>query len=233
SLYDFANYATAPAFTIYDTGGADTLDASGYGANQIISLNAEAFSSIGGITNNIAIARGVVIEGAIGGNGADGLLGNSHANFLAGNAGADTLDGSAGDDSLDGGAGNDRLIGGEGFDIADYHSANEAVFLDLLSGAASGLEYGQDVLIGIEGAVGGQGSDSFMGDADNNMLFGNAGDDTLNGGLGADSLYGGAGNDLLIADGLGGVYDSGEGDDVVLLGGNQLADILDPFAAWG
>jgi len=233
SLYDFANYTTAPAFTIYDTGGSDTLDASGYGANQIISLNAEAFSSIGGITNNIAIAHGVVIEGAIGGNGADSLLGNSHANFLAGNAGADTLDGSAGDDSLDGGAGNDRLIGGEGFDIADYHSANEAVFLDLLSGAASGLEYGQDVLIGIEGAVGGQGADSFMGDAGNNMLIGNAGDDTLNGGLGADSLYGGAGNDLLIADGLGGVYDSGEGDDVVLLGGTQLADILDPFAAWG
>ncbi|MFM7610538.1 MAG: calcium-binding protein, partial [Alphaproteobacteria bacterium] len=173
------------------------------------------------------------IKNVLGGNGADNILGDAAANVLAGGNGADTLDGGADNDSLNGGTGDDSLIGGEGFDIADYHSANEAVFLDLLSGAASGLEYGQDVLIGIEGAVGGQGSDSFMGDADNNMLIGNAGDDTLNGGLGADSLYGGAGNDLLIADGLGGVYDSGEGDDVVLLGGNQLADILDPFAAWG
>ncbi|MCZ8142095.1 MAG: M10 family metallopeptidase C-terminal domain-containing protein [Acetobacteraceae bacterium] len=232
SLYDFANYTTAPAFTIYDTGGSDTLDASGYGANQTINLTAEAFSSIGGISNNIAIARGVVIEGAIGGNGEDRLFGNSDANFLAGNAGADTLDGSAGNDSLDGGGGNDCLMGGEGFDIADYHLANEAVFLDLLSGEASGPDFGQDVLIGIEGAAGGQGADSFMGDAGANMLIGNAGDDTLNGGLGADSLYGGAGNDLLIADGLGGVFDTGDGDDVLLLGGTQLADILAPFAAW-
>jgi Ca2+-binding RTX toxin-like protein len=72
-----------------------------------------------------------------------------------------------------------------------------------------------------------------MGDAGNNMLIGNAGDDTLNGGQGADSLYGGAGNDLLIADGLGGVFDSGEGDEVVLLGGTQLADMLALFAAGG
>ncbi|MFN7306478.1 MAG: M10 family metallopeptidase C-terminal domain-containing protein, partial [Acetobacteraceae bacterium] len=221
SLYDFANYTTAPAFTIYDTGGSDTLDASGYGANQTINLNAEAFSSIGGISNNIAIARGVVIEGAIGGNGADRLFGNSYAHFLAGNAGADTLDGSAGNDSLDGGSGNDCLMGGEGFDIADYQSANEAVFLDLLSGAASGPDFGQDVLISIEGAAGGQGADSFMGDEGANMLIGNGGDDSLNGGQGADSLYGGAGNDLLIADGLGGVFDTGDGDDVVLLGGTQ------------
>jgi Ca2+-binding RTX toxin-like protein len=65
------------------------------------------------------------------------------------------------------------------------------------------------------------------------MLIGNAGDDTLNGGQGADSLYGGAGNDLLIADGLGGVFDTGDGDDVVLLGGTQLADILALFGSWG
>jgi serralysin len=112
SLYSFANYATAPAFTIYDTGGADTLDTSGYAANQIINLSAEAFSSIGGVNNNITIARGVVIEGAIGGNGADSLLGNASDNVLVGNAGNDTLDGGAGHDSLDGGAGNDVLFAG-------------------------------------------------------------------------------------------------------------------------
>ena len=310
SLYDFANYSNAPAFTVYDTGGADTLDASGYSANQIINLNAEALSSIGGNINNISIARGVVIEGAIGGDGADSLFGNSDGNFLVGNAGADTLDGSAGDDSLDGSAGGDSLIGGEGldlltyagatdamtidlaghrvtsaagndtlsgiehvfggegadsilgdaaanilaggngadtlagsaggdsliggegFDVADYDSASEAIILDLLSGTALSLQSGLDRLVSIEGAVGGQGADSFVGDAGDNILFGNAGDDTLNGILGADTLYGGTGNDLLAADGLSDVFDSGEGHDVVLMGGAQLADILAMFEAW-
>jgi Ca2+-binding RTX toxin-like protein len=50
------------------------------------------------------------------------------------------------------------------------------------------------------------------------------------GGTGSDSLYGGAGNDLLIADGLGDYIDGGEGDDVILLGNAQLADILALFA---
>ncbi|MCA3278319.1 MAG: M10 family metallopeptidase C-terminal domain-containing protein [Roseomonas sp.] len=232
SLYDFANYTNAPAFTIYDTGGADTLDASGYTANQIINLNAEAFSSIGGFSNNITIARGVVLEAAIGGNGADSLFGNADGNLLAGNTGADTLDGGAGNDSLDGSAGDDRLIGGEGFDIADYYAASEAIILDLLSGTASGLDSGLDVLISIEGAVGGQGADSFMGDAADNMLMGNAGSDTLIAGNGSDILVGGAGNDLLIADGLDDIFEAGDGDDVVLLGGTQLVDILAQFASW-
>jgi serralysin len=233
SLYDFANYTNAPAFTIYDTGGADTLDASGYGVNQIINLNAEAFSSIGGFSNSIAIARGVILEGAIGGNGADSLFGNSNGNVLAGNTGADTLDGGTGNDSLNGSAGDDRLIGGEGFDIADYHAAREGVILDLLSGTASGVDVGLDVLISLEGAVGGQGADSFIGDAGDNMLMGNGGNDTLIAGGGEDIIHAGAGNDLLIADGFGDFFDSGDGDDVVLLGGTQLADITALFASWG
>ena len=230
SLYDFANFATVPAFTIYDTGGADTLDASGYGANQIINLNAEAFSSIGGLSNNIAIARGVVIEAAIGGDGADSMLGNAGDNLLAGNAGADTLDGGAGNDSLDGGAGNDRLIGGDGADIIDYGRFSSAISFNLAAGTISGSDMGTDTLFGIEGAAGGQGADDFFGDAGNNLFFGNAGADTLIGGAGSDSLFGGAGDDLLIADGLGDHIEAGDGDDVVLLGGTQLADILALFA---
>lgn len=126
SLYDFANYTTAPAFCIYDTGGVDTLDTSGYGANQVINLNPEAFSSIGGLTNNIAIARNVIVEAAIGGDGADSIIGSASNNMLMGNAGADTLLGGLGNDSLFGGAGNDMLMadgfgvlieGGEGDDV--------------------------------------------------------------------------------------------------------------------
>lgn len=94
--------------------GLDNL----YAANQIINLNAQAFSSIGGLTNNVANARGVVIEAAIGGDGADSMLGN---------AGSDTLDGGAGDDLLitdgiadylDAGAGDDVILLG-GTQLAD------------------------------------------------------------------------------------------------------------------
>jgi serralysin len=221
SLYDFANFATVPAFSIYDTGGTDTLDASDYGVNQTINLNAEAFSSIGGLNNNISIARGVIIEGAVGGNGADSLLGNAGNNLLLGNAGDDTLDGSAGDDSL---------IGDTGLDIADYSRAISSISVNLAAGAASGSDIGADMLSGIEGAAGGQGGDFFIGDAGNNLLSGNAGGDTLNGGTGSDSLYGGAGDDLLISDGLEDYLDAGAGDDVILLGSTQLADILASFA---
>ncbi|MGI9127927.1 MAG: M10 family metallopeptidase C-terminal domain-containing protein [Roseomonas sp.] len=230
SLYDFANYTTAPAFTIYDTGGSDTLDASGYSANQIIDLNAEAFSSVGGLTNNIGIARGVVMEAAQAGNGADSIMGNAAANVLSGGAGADTLNGGLGNDSLDGGAGNDCLIGGDGLDIADYWVASGGIIVNLVTGSASGSAIGTDMLMGMEGAAGGQGADSMIGNAGNNILSGNAGADTLNGGAGSDSLYGGAGNDMLIANGSGGSFDGGAGDDVILLGGTQLADILALFA---
>ena len=230
SLYDFANFATVPAFTIYDTGAADTLDASGYGANQIINLNAEAFSSIGGLSNNIAIARGVVIEAAIGGDGADSMLGNAGDNMLAGNADGDTLNGGAGNDSLDGGTGDDRLIGGDGTDIFDYRLVSGAISFNLAAGTASGSDIGTDTLFGIEGAAGGQGADDFFGDAGNNLFFGNAGTDTLIGGAGSDSLFGGVGDDLLISDGLGDHIEAGDGDDVILLGGAQLADILALFA---
>ncbi|MCA3301059.1 MAG: M10 family metallopeptidase C-terminal domain-containing protein [Roseomonas sp.] len=230
SLYDFANYSTAPAFTIYDTGGTDTLDASGYGANQIINLNAEAFSSIGGPTNNIAIARGVVIEAAIGGDGSDSIIGNATNNLLMGNAGADTLDGGASNDSLVGGAGDDRLIGGAGLDITDYSQAIGAISVNLAAGTASGSDIGTDTLLGVEGAAGGPGADSFIGDTGDNLLSGIAGSDTLIGGAGSDSLYGGAGDDLLITDGIADYLDAGAGDDVILLGGTQLADILALFA---
>ena len=230
SLYDFANYTTTPAFTIYDTAGSDTLDASGYGINQTINLNAEAFSSIGGLSNNISIARGVVIEGAIGGEGADSMLSNTADNVMSGNGGADTLDGGAGNDSLDGGAGNDRLIGGAGTDIVDYSRLNGAVSFDLGAGTASGSGIGTDVFLDIEGAAGGQGADYFIGDAGNNLFFGNTGADTLNGGAGIDSLYGGAGDDLLITDGQNDYLDAGAGDDFILLGSTQLTDILALFA---
>ena len=77
---------------------------------------------IGGLTNNIAIAHGVVIEAARDGDGADSILGNAGDKILAGNAGGDTLIGDAGRDSLYGGSGDDLLIT-DGLD--DYVDAGD------------------------------------------------------------------------------------------------------------
>jgi serralysin len=83
------------AITIVDNGGIDTLDYSTFSASQLINLNAETFSNVGGSVGNLSIARGTVIENAVGGTGADTLTGNGAANRLTGGLGNDTLNGGA------------------------------------------------------------------------------------------------------------------------------------------
>ena len=97
-VHDFSQFTRAPSLSIWDTGGIDTLDFSGYSQNQLIDLNAEAFSNLNGISHVISIARGVVIENAIGGSGIDTITGNAASNVLTGGAGNDILDGGAGID---------------------------------------------------------------------------------------------------------------------------------------
>src|SRR5213075_3461850 len=94
AVFNFSNYTSAPALTIYDSGGNDTLDCSGYSAAQTIDLHAGAFCSVGGLVHNIGIATNTVIETAIGGSGSDTLIANDFGC------------------TLDGGGGNDALIGG-------------------------------------------------------------------------------------------------------------------------
>jgi len=120
SMYNFATYSTAPALTIYDSGGTDTLNASGYSQNQVINLTGGSFSNIGGLVGNIGIYTTSVIENAIGGTGNDTITGNTADNNLDGRGGADTLDGGAGNDTLIGGTGNDTIITGIGDDIVVF-----------------------------------------------------------------------------------------------------------------
>ncbi|MFN4020963.1 MAG: M10 family metallopeptidase C-terminal domain-containing protein, partial [Erythrobacter sp.] len=81
------------AFTIVDHGGNDTLDYSVFTANQRIDLNPDTFSNVGGSIGNMSIARGTIIENALGGTGNDVLIGNDVANRLSGLGGNDTIDG--------------------------------------------------------------------------------------------------------------------------------------------
>src|SRR4029077_5019430 len=89
-------------FSIWDGGGNDTLDLSGFAHDQLIDLRPGTFSNAGRLTGNISIAPGVIIEAAIGGSGDDLIGGNDADNTLYGGAGDDTLEGGDGADTLDG-----------------------------------------------------------------------------------------------------------------------------------
>ena len=62
------------------------------------------------MVGNVSIAKGAIIENAIGGSGNDLLIGNSVANELKGGAGNDILYGAGGADKLWGGAGSDTFV---------------------------------------------------------------------------------------------------------------------------
>ena len=97
------------------------------------------------------------------------------------------MDGGPGGDLLDGGPGNDKLTGGTGLDLVAYPGA-AAVVVDL-SGTTDMAKRGgeTDTLIGIEGALGSGGNDTFKGDALPNEFQGKAGKDTYAGGSSRDT----------------------------------------------
>ncbi|KAB2862502.1 MAG: matrixin family metalloprotease, partial [Bauldia sp.] len=114
-VYDF-NINTNPILTIWDAGGTDTINASGFSQNQVINLNDGTYSSIGALKDNVGIAYDAIIENAYGGSGNDQIYGNGVDNLLKGGGGADGLYGLDGNDTLVGADGNDTLKGGGGAD---------------------------------------------------------------------------------------------------------------------
>jgi serralysin len=219
-------------FSIWDAGGRDVLDFSGYNQTQWINLNEEAFSSVGGLRNNISIARNVTIEDAYGGSGADSMLGSTAANLLRGNAGADTVDGATGNDTLEGGAGNDVYLGVTADDRITEGADNGAD--TIIANTSLSMPENIEVVMIASGAVGislsgGNGNDIITGNELRNILYGGIGNDTLDGLGGDDDVFGGEGNDHIVA-GIGASYlDGGAGDDVILVGDTDLGAILALF----
>ncbi|WP_395699690.1 Ig-like domain-containing protein [Aquabacterium sp.] len=150
-IYDFTVNRN-PILTIFDSGGTDTLNVSGWSTPSRIDLHAGAFSSVNDMTNNIAIAYNTTIENAIGGGGNDVIIGNDGANRLEGGAGSDELYGSAGDDTLVGGPGNDRLDGGDGTDTAVFEGSFASYTISVNGGTItlSGNASGTDTITGVE-----------------------------------------------------------------------------------
>lgn len=153
--YNITSGSQHVAFTVYDHGGYDTLNFSGYSQDATISLAPETFSSVGGDTNNVCIAQNTIIEYAYGGSGNDNIYGNDVNNYLSGGngndylkggGGDDTLVGGNGDDSMKGGGGNDYLYGGAGFNSASFignradFSLSETANGLIVSGGASGQD---------------------------------------------------------------------------------------------
>ena len=203
-----ANSSSRLIFAVWDAGGRDTFDFSGYSQNQLIELREGFFSNVGGLVGNVAIAQGAQIENAIGGFGNDTITGNALNNALTGGAGYDSMFGGAGDDTLDGGTGNsylrgedgnDSIVGGASFDDINGNTGNDT-------------------------ANGGGGNDWVVGGKDNDLLYGGDGDDLVYGNLGADTCYGGAGNDIVRGGQDNDVLDGGAGND--FLSGDRGSDTI-------
>ncbi len=146
-------------FSVWDGGGNDTLDFSGFSQNQKINLNAGSFSDVGGLVGNVSIAHGVTLENAIGGAGDDLLIGSSAANILEGGAGNDILYGGGGADTLWGGAGADTFVFGQASDstmtapdwIMDFTSGEDKIDL---SGLFASVGATLNVVTGFTGHAG-------------------------------------------------------------------------------
>ena len=128
--FDFTTNSP-PVVAIWDAGGTDTLDLSGFAQDQTIDLHQGAFSSVGPLTENLAIAYGAEIENAVGGPGSDRITGNALDNLLHGGAGDDLIDAVAGDDVIQGGDGDDRIFGGDGVDDIHAGAGNDLVYSGL------------------------------------------------------------------------------------------------------
>jgi serralysin len=198
-------------FAVWDAGGNDTFDFSGYSQNQVIDLRPGFFSNVGGLTGNVAVAQGVGIENAKGGSGADNITGNTLANVIQSGAGADTVNAGAGADTIDGGAGQnylrgdegaDQLTGGSSFDDINGNMGNDTV------STGAGDDY----------AVGGKDNDSLSGGDGGDVVWGNLGNDTQDGGDGNDQVRGGQGDDT-ITGGAGNDFVSGDRGNDTIAGG--------------
>ena len=200
TLYGFGSNADRPwfaatsassplVFSVWDAGGTDTFNFSGYSQAQTIDLNDGAFSNVGGMIGNVSIARGALIENADGGSGADHIIGNPAANLIRGIGGDDRISGEAGNDDLNGNQGNDTLDGGVGADTVRGGQGDDIV----VGGAGDDGHVNGN--LGNDTIYGSSGNDTLYGGQGNDLLFGDEGDDLLSGDLGADVLTGGPGAD--------------------------------------
>lgn len=216
-------------FAVWDAGGIDTFDFSGFNNAQVIDLRQGSFSNVGAQIGNVSIALGAVIENAIGGSGADAIFGNSGDNLLTGRAGNDRIDGGLGTDTV--------VFSGNRSQYTITYLAPNPLTYNGATVTVSGPD-GTDILSNVDflrfadqtiatAFIGGLNvsgditANAMTGSAFSDFLYGLGGDDTLTGAGGVDYLDGGSGNDAI---------NGGDGDDVLI--GGRGDDALDGGAGF-
>ena len=205
--------------TIFGGGFYDTIH--GGDGNDLIDGGSHEDSLFGGEGND-TINGGTGIDSIWGGAGDDSLYGGTGdtQDLLIGGVGNDTLDGGSATrwDTLIGGIGADRIIGNgvnssasyELTGYGDFDVSWQGVYLDLRlqgldadgnlmvqPGKPGGDDATGDILTGIVNAVGSNGSDTLIGNDQNNEMYGVDGNDLMIGGAGNDELWGVNNNDTL------------------------------------
>lgn len=223
-----ATIATSPViFAVWDAGGNDTFDFSGYTQSSTIDLRQGNFSSVGGLTGNVSIAIGAVIENAIGGSGNDTIYGNSADNVITGGLGNDTIDGGLGSDTVvfSGARSAYSIVLGPAVTITGPDGTDTVRNVEFLRFSDQTISIvnslnaidvtGDNTADTVHGTAW---SDIIRGVGGRDILYGEAGSDTLDGGRDADMLYGGDGDDMLIG---------GYGAETPSADGTYAANLLD------
>jgi len=247
SVYDADTNRDGQAYLIHDTGGIDTLDYSGYGADQAIDLRAGAVSNVGGGTGNVVLSPDTVIERVFTGSGDDVIRATVATTFVDGGAGRDLLDLSAGAgpltvdvsagtytaplqieriegfvgtvfaDTLRGDDGENIFEGGDGADILEGRGGRDTL---RHVGDAGGVV----VDLQANAAIDGWGNTDTISSFEN--VFGSRFDDTLSGtgaknqiiGVGgADTIDARGGDDLVVVSAIGILVDGGGGFDTLAI----------------
>jgi serralysin len=159
--HDFVK-TPAPVMTIWDGGGIDTLDASGYATNQVIDLTPGSMSSIGGVTlaNAPTLAEVNANRAAAGYAPLSQTSYDIRMNNLKNDPNAGRLVDNVGIaygvtiENAVGGSGNDVIIGNAASNRIDGRGGN-----DVISGG-KGIDY----------VTGGEGSDTFIADINGAMV---------------------------------------------------------------
>jgi hypothetical protein len=157
--FDFSTNNT-PVVTLWDMGTGNTLDLSGYSSAATVNLVGGAFSSAGGLINNIAIAYGTKIDTLKCSQGTNTVTCNNDGNTIYLGSGNATINGGQGDDVFVVGSTNAGvnvvLHGGAGMNIISLANISVNDFnLDLTGGSSTQkIGYASYSMDGIKGVIG-------------------------------------------------------------------------------
>jgi Ca2+-binding RTX toxin-like protein len=150
------------------TTGITILEAAGGGDDTV---RASVTVTLAANVENLVLTGTLAINGS----------GNTSNNVMTGNTGANTLSGGSGNDRFIAfaGDGNDSYIGGSGTDTLDFSQASAALSINLVTGTASSIQTGSDLLQTIENIIAGSGADRIVAGAGTNVVTGGGGNDVF------------------------------------------------------